>query len=56
MRRAAVNAPGEGAAVGLRRSGCDEALFERRLGRRSLALGEASEGAVEAPSDQLRDR
>jgi hypothetical protein len=26
-------------------------LFERRLRRRTLVLGEASEGAVEAPSD-----
>jgi hypothetical protein len=25
--------------------------FERRLRRRNLVLGEASEGAVEAPSD-----
>jgi hypothetical protein len=31
---------------------CDGlASFERRLCRRNLFLGEASEGAVEAPSD-----
>ncbi|HEY7650646.1 MAG TPA: hypothetical protein VID04_16745 [Methylomirabilota bacterium] len=28
------------------------APFERRLGRRTLLLGEGSEGAVQAPSDQ----
>ena len=53
MRRAPVGAPGEVAAVGPRRSGWDEALQFRR---RPLALGEASEGAVEASSDQLDDR
>jgi hypothetical protein len=27
--------------------------FERRLGRRNPGLGEASEGAVEAPADSM---
>jgi len=31
----------------------DLALFERRLCRRNPTLGEASEGAVEAPSEGL---
>ena len=56
MRRAPVGAPGEGAAVEPRWSGRDDALFERRRRRRSLPVGEASEGAVEAPSDQIRYR
>jgi len=30
------------------------ALFERRLCRRNLLMGEVSEGAVEAPSDRKR--
>jgi len=29
-------------------------LFERRLCRRNLFMGEVSEGAVEAPSDRKR--
>ncbi len=31
-------------------------LLERRLRRRKPSLGEASEGAVEAPSDPLADQ
>ena len=56
MRRAPVGVPGTGAAVGPSRSGWDEALFERRRRRRPLTVGEASEGAVGASSDQIGDR